>query len=299
MIGLSLVALMAGTWLGELLMSLGTTPADAVSPVVNLVVRWIPAVRVGAAIAWGGQRTPGRVAAAIGSLLLLWIVPAGITAVTSAAGSRVLLPHPAEMLDYGLGVLRAALFEPDLVLPPLLVALPVAAALTAAPAVATRGLGQVRRAEVGRGSSKPVAALAGATLGFAVLAFAFRDGKAVSYPLVAPTILMALLLAFVLVGTRWPLSVAWVAVAVGLALLPLTAADVDPASGANDVVGCGSVLDPEAILLAPTDLREIATRECTAALQRQERIVLLLAVPPVLALVAPPLVAAARRTRTP
>jgi hypothetical protein len=127
-IGLSLVALVAGPWLADLLMPLGTAPGEVRSSVLNLVVRWVPAVLVGAAIAWGGQRTPGRVVAAVGSLLLLWIVPAVFTAVTSAAGSRVLLPYPSEVVDYGLEVLRAAMSAPELVLPPLLVALVVAAA---------------------------------------------------------------------------------------------------------------------------------------------------------------------------
>lgn len=58
-IGLSLVALVAGPWLADLLMPLGTAPGEVRSSVLNLVVRWVPAVLVGAAIAWGGQRTPG------------------------------------------------------------------------------------------------------------------------------------------------------------------------------------------------------------------------------------------------
>jgi len=127
-IGLSLVALVVGSWLADLLMPLGSAPGGAAPSVLNLVVRWVPAVLVGAAIAWGGHGTRGRVFAAVGSLLLLWIVPSAFAAVTSAAGSRVLLPYPSEMVDYGLEVLRAAMFAPELVLPPLLVALVVAAA---------------------------------------------------------------------------------------------------------------------------------------------------------------------------
>jgi hypothetical protein len=62
------------------------------------------------------------------SLLLLWLVPALATAVSSAVGSRALLRAPLEMLDYGWGVLRSALFMPELALPPLVVAVVVAAA---------------------------------------------------------------------------------------------------------------------------------------------------------------------------
>lgn len=96
-IGLSLVALVSGSWLAELLISLGAG-SDGLAPSwLNVVVRWVPAVLVGAAIAWGGVGTRGRALAAAASLLLLWIVPAAITAVTSAAGSRVLLPYPSEI----------------------------------------------------------------------------------------------------------------------------------------------------------------------------------------------------------
>jgi len=78
------------------------------------VIHVAPAVLVGVAIAWCGIGTVGRVIAAIGSLLVLWVGPTLVTAVSAAAGSRVLLPYPAEMLDYGLGVFRQAIAMPDL-----------------------------------------------------------------------------------------------------------------------------------------------------------------------------------------
>ncbi len=127
-IGLSLVALLFGPWVAALVSPMGTVPDEVAYWALTTVVRWLPAVLVGAAIAWGGLETRGRVVAAVGSLLLLWVGPASITAVTSAAGSRVLLRYPAEVLDYGLQVLRAAMFLPELVVPRLLVALVVAAA---------------------------------------------------------------------------------------------------------------------------------------------------------------------------
>ena len=134
-IGLSLVALLSGSWLAELMMGLGSGSDGLALSWLNVVVRWVPAVLVGAAIAWGGLGTRGRVLAAAVSLLLLWIVPAAITAVTSAAGSRVLLPYPSEMLGYALDVLRAAMSTPGLVLPPVL-----AAAVVAAAGIVLRGL---------------------------------------------------------------------------------------------------------------------------------------------------------------
>jgi hypothetical protein len=56
------------------------------------------------------------------SLAALWIGPAFFTAVSSAAGTRVLAPYPAEMADYGMGVFVMALTAVELVAPPLIVA---------------------------------------------------------------------------------------------------------------------------------------------------------------------------------
>ena len=72
-------------------------------------VRWVPAVIVGLAVAWCGLGTIGRVAAAIVSFLTLWIGPAVFTAVSAAAGARVLAAYPAEMPDYGAQVFVGAL----------------------------------------------------------------------------------------------------------------------------------------------------------------------------------------------
>ena len=66
------------------------------------------------------------------SLLLLWVVPAFATAVSAAVGSRILLPYPLEMLDYGWAVFTSALLMPELVVPPLVVATVTAAAGIAA-----------------------------------------------------------------------------------------------------------------------------------------------------------------------
>ncbi len=127
-VGLAVAALMSGSWLAELLLSLGAGAEGLPPSWLNIVVRWVPAILVGAAIAWGGVSTPGRAVAAGLCLVLLWIVPAAVTAVTSAAGSRVLLRYPLEMLDYAFEVLRAAMSSPGLVFPPVLAAAAVAGA---------------------------------------------------------------------------------------------------------------------------------------------------------------------------
>jgi hypothetical protein len=127
-IGLVLGALAADWWIHAFFPPAGVVPITVDYSAALAVLRFAPAVLVGAAIAWGGVRTTGRVIAAVVGILLLWVVPPLATAVTSAVGSRVMLAHPLEMLDYGWGVFRMALLMPELALPPIVVALVVAAA---------------------------------------------------------------------------------------------------------------------------------------------------------------------------
>ncbi|GAA1789821.1 hypothetical protein [Agromyces lapidis] len=137
-IGLAIAAVLVSGWLHLLL---APEPAFAGEPAwLWTAVRWVPAVLVGAAIAWGGVGTIGRVIAALASLAILWIGPALITAVSAAAGTRVLAREPAEMLDYGRRVFELALTDPALVVPPLVVAVCVA------------GVGLIGRALLGRSS---------------------------------------------------------------------------------------------------------------------------------------------------
>ncbi|SIT86194.1 hypothetical protein [Microbacterium sp. RU33B] len=127
-IALSLAALVSASWIGVALRDVMTVaPYELVQPIL-FVLRWLPPVLVGCAIAWCGFRTAGRVAAVIVSLAALWIGPAFFTAVSSAAGTRVLAPYPGEMAEYGIRVFVSALTMPELVLPPLLVAVIVGAA---------------------------------------------------------------------------------------------------------------------------------------------------------------------------
>ncbi|MDQ4137717.1 MAG: hypothetical protein M3116_02565 [Actinomycetota bacterium] len=124
-IALSVAAIAAGIWLNSLLAPFGSTPSEATMWLLGLA-RWVPAILVGFAIAWCGVRSVGRIAAVLVSLVALWIGPAAITAVSAATGTRVLLQYPSEMLDYGIGVFSMAAGLPELVLPPILVALTVA-----------------------------------------------------------------------------------------------------------------------------------------------------------------------------
>ncbi|MFF2271778.1 hypothetical protein ACFVTX_05875 [Agromyces sp. NPDC058136] len=139
-IGLSIAAVLAAGWLHLLL---APDPVFTGEPTwLWAAVRWVPAVLVGTAIAWGGVGTAGRVVAAVASLAILWVGPALITAVSAAAGSRVLAREPVEMLDYAARVFGMALTDPALVVPPLVVAVCVA------------GVGLVVRALVGRSEQR-------------------------------------------------------------------------------------------------------------------------------------------------
>jgi hypothetical protein len=126
-VGLSIAALALGPWLGALIIPFGSvTVAEPVVAVAG-VLRFVPPVLVGIAIAWGGVATAGRVAAAVVGPLLVWLVPAIQTAIFNAAGSRVLASDLAGMRDFGVGVFFAALTTPAIALPPVGVAVAVAA----------------------------------------------------------------------------------------------------------------------------------------------------------------------------
>lgn len=139
-IALSIVAVTLGTWLGRLVVSVfeptvlyfdDTVQRDFVAEGMVISdwlltgIRWTPAVLVGIIVAWCGFRTLGRALAAVTCLLILWIGPALMTAISAAVGTRVLARHPGEMLEYGAGVFALVLADAGLSLLPLLVAVGV------------------------------------------------------------------------------------------------------------------------------------------------------------------------------
>lgn len=126
--GMAAAAIAFGPWLSGLVFPIsGIVSASPLTSVLSEVVRFAPAVGIGAAIAWCGIQTVGRVIAAIVSLLLLWVGPTVLTAVSAAIGSRVLAHYPREMLDYGVGVFRSALGMPELWAPVVGLAIVIAA----------------------------------------------------------------------------------------------------------------------------------------------------------------------------
>jgi hypothetical protein len=135
-IGFAIAGVLASSWLSQLLVPLGSI--DTPSPFVLFILRWIGPVLVGLAIAWAGIGSPGRIFADLAALIILWIGPALITGVQSAAGSRVLAHSIPDMFDYAQRVFTSAATMPELVVPPLLVAVGVAAVGLVVRAVAGR-----------------------------------------------------------------------------------------------------------------------------------------------------------------
>jgi hypothetical protein len=125
--GWALAALAIGSWAATFLVPSGSTPGGVRYWLLTEVVRWVPALIVGVAIGWAGVGTGGRIVAALAALIVLWVGPAVLTAVSASVGSRVLLAYPRELVETAVAVLRAALVSPAIVLPPLAVAVVVAA----------------------------------------------------------------------------------------------------------------------------------------------------------------------------
>jgi hypothetical protein len=138
-VGVSIAAIALGPWLSGIVVPFGVVVIPEPIHALLGIARVVPAIVIGLAIAWAGLRTAGRIVAAIVGILLLWVGPALITAVSAAAGTRVLAPYPAEMLEYGVGVFRQVIVMPELSLLLPLVGIAVAfVGLTARRTVAAR-----------------------------------------------------------------------------------------------------------------------------------------------------------------
>ena len=120
-IGVSVAGIAVSSWLSGLVLPFGSFPNEVVVVLLS-GMRWVPAIIVGLTVVWSGLGTIGRVVAALGGLLLIWIVPAAIHAVSVAAGARVFAHDPAEMADYAKQMFVLALGPAGGALVPLLVA---------------------------------------------------------------------------------------------------------------------------------------------------------------------------------
>ncbi len=107
--GATIAALACGIWLNALTVPpFGEVASDAQMAVLGYV-RWVPAILVGAALVWCSTGGVRKVLAWLVNLFLLWAVPAGLTAVNYAAGSRVLAGDPEQMLTAARDVFVQAL----------------------------------------------------------------------------------------------------------------------------------------------------------------------------------------------
>jgi hypothetical protein len=97
-----------------------------VSPLVAMLWRWLPAVLVGAALAWCGLRPAVRALVWLVNLALLWVAPAMFTAVRSVLGTRVIAGDLQEMAAMGKQVFMGALGPAGGTGPTILLALAIA-----------------------------------------------------------------------------------------------------------------------------------------------------------------------------
>lgn len=127
LIGLSLAVVAVGWWLNALVVPSPGLVTELQTSLLGML-HWLPAILCGIAIAWCGINTIGRGLAALTAVAALVVGSAFGTAVAMAAGSRVLLPYPLEMLDFGRQVFVQALTTPALTIRPIVTTLIVATA---------------------------------------------------------------------------------------------------------------------------------------------------------------------------
>ena len=106
-VGMGLMAVPAVSWLAAAV-AYAAGPFNVPVP-LTLAWRWLPAVLVGLALGWCGLRPQVRIAVWAANLLLLWLLPAAFTAISSVLGTRVIAGDVPEMLAMGRQVLGSAL----------------------------------------------------------------------------------------------------------------------------------------------------------------------------------------------
>lgn len=107
-LGVGLAAVPFASWIGTSIVAV--TGLAGYPPFAADVLRWLPAVVVGLALAWCGVRPVARLGVWAGLLLALWLLPALFTAISYGLGMRVLDGDIGEMADAGAQVFGMALW---------------------------------------------------------------------------------------------------------------------------------------------------------------------------------------------
>lgn len=94
-LGVGLMAAPFTSWLGEWAGNLAGV--GNVSPTLLTLLHWLPAVLVGAALAWCGLRPARRAVVWLVNLALLWVVPALFISVNYVLGTRAPERDPQEL----------------------------------------------------------------------------------------------------------------------------------------------------------------------------------------------------------
>ncbi|MGX1793754.1 hypothetical protein ACWIDW_12525 [Microbacterium sp. NPDC055312] len=106
-LAVALSAVPARNWLGYTIASFD--PIYGYPPEVGMVLRWVPAVIVAAALIWCGVRPLSRLVVWAAGLFALWMLPAVFTAISSALGMRVLDVDLREMAEVAVQIFPMAL----------------------------------------------------------------------------------------------------------------------------------------------------------------------------------------------
>lgn len=124
LIGIALVSYPFALWVAGLaeLIPLNQVDLDRAA-----IVTWPPAVVVGVGIAWCGIGSFGRATAAIIALIALCLEAPLSTAIGAAAGTGLLARFPGDIVDAPVRLLRTVAVIPEAVIPPLGVAVLIAA----------------------------------------------------------------------------------------------------------------------------------------------------------------------------
>ncbi|MCO4275520.1 hypothetical protein NG701_13950 [Pseudarthrobacter sp. HLT3-5] len=135
-LGVGLVAVPFGSWVGEWAGNLAG--AGNLSAPVMTLLRWLPAVLVGVALAWCGLRPACRAVVWLVNLAALWVVPALFISVNYVLGTRLPGRDPQEMVLMIRQILTATLGPDGGAGPTVLLALAIALAGAAVRELARR-----------------------------------------------------------------------------------------------------------------------------------------------------------------